>query len=369
MATYILVAVFSVSLLTFYLSLNLGTKTELDRIIRLALGLMALHAAQAWTVHVYFPGYLQFDHYMPYGFLYGPCLYFGCWAASGKVIRRRHVVMHGLPFSCFLLGFIWMATFPQTFQTYRFPYAVTFYTALSLSLLGYMLWALLFKGGGQQGISREVRLLISQVSIILAFITAVLTVLTSTGFMAGRLYSDLQGSLVFLAMLTAALVHFFYTVRQLRGSRDRSHATRVAIAGSFPKLQPVNVEQPEGRYQKSAIAPQLLTEYASRLTELMGRQRVFLDEGLTLESLAQRLKIPRHHLSQVLSTKINKNFNTYVNEYRINYAVGLIKTADDLSITDIMYRSGFASKASFNRYFKQFQGCTPSEYRARIRNN
>lgn len=369
MTTYILVAVFTASLLTYYLSTRTAAKTELDRVIRFALGLIALHALQAWVIRVWFPDHAQFDYYMPYGFLYGPSLYFGYQAAWGKAIKKHHVIIHGLPFVCFLLGFIWIAAFPQAFQAYRPLYAITFYGCLSLSLLCYTLWALFFKGSRQSVINREVRILVTQITVIIAFTTVVLAVLTATGFMASHLYSGLQGSLVFLTMLSAVLVHFFYTVKQLTEKPNHLQNPHTIVGPPAHQLQYLKSERPEvaGRYQKSAISIRLLTEYTGRLTESMNVRKVFLEENLTLESLAQQLKIPRHHLSQVLSLKMGKNFNTYINEYRINYAVGLMKTADELSIGDIMHRSGFASKASFNRYFKQFQGCTPSEYRLKIR--
>src|SRR5690606_28720086 len=190
--------VFSIALLACYLSITGGDKTKFNLIIRLVLCLLALHSLQTWIVDVYFPDYRQFNYYMPYGLLYGPFLYFGYLAAGDKTIRRRQVIIHGLPFACFFLGFIWMIVFPRIFQTYQPLYTSVFYGVLLLSMLGYMIWLLLFNGGWD--IKRERRLLISQVTVILAFTATVLAVWTFTGFTVSRPYSDRDGSLIFLAM-------------------------------------------------------------------------------------------------------------------------------------------------------------------------
>ena len=57
-----------------------------------------------------------------------------------------------------------------------------------------------------------------------------------------------------------------------------------------------------------------------------------------------------------------------MNKYRVEYACMMLADADeDIFIEDVAYKSGFNSKVSFNRHFKNIAGCTPKEYVYRMR--
>lgn len=54
------------------------------------------------------------------------------------------------------------------------------------------------------------------------------------------------------------------------------------------------------------------------------------------------LRMCKYVLSRVFSKTFHRNFNQYVNDARLNYAVYCIENAND-SITDICMDSGFES--------------------------
>ena len=49
-------------------------------------------------------------------------------------------------------------------------------------------------------------------------------------------------------------------------------------------------------------------------------KKIYLDPDLTLWSLAEELSIASHRLSQLLNDVLNRNYNDYVNSYRIEEA-------------------------------------------------
>lgn len=70
-----------------------------------------------------------------------------------------------------------------------------------------------------------------------------------------------------------------------------------------------------------------------------------------------------HHLTQLFNVHLGENFNQYINKFRVNHACELLKNNDEmLSIEQIAFNSGFNSKVSFNRHFKNLLGDTPKEY-------
>lgn len=131
------------------------------------------------------------------------------------------------------------------------------------------------------------------------------------------------------------------------------------------------IENPDNssseKYARQSIDVSMQDEYLARLNLFMETQKPYLDENITIKDLAENIGIPPHHLSIVINNRLNKNFYTFINEYRINEAVSILDDPDnsDASIIAIAFRSGFNSKSTFNSVFKKITGQTPSEYRSR----
>ena len=117
--------------------------------------------------------------------------------------------------------------------------------------------------------------------------------------------------------------------------------------------------------KKTAIKADQLDQLKAiipRLENLMQEEQLFLNPQLTLRELAERLSTRPHHLSQALNRILQKNFNDYVNEYRVNEAIRLMNHPNyaHYSLMAIALESGFNSKATFNRIFKKIKGQAPS---------
>lgn len=88
-------------------------------------------------------------------------------------------------------------------------------------------------------------------------------------------------------------------------------------------------------------------------------------EALSLDKMALDLGISKYALSRVFSGTFHRNFNQYLNDVRLNYALHCMETTND-TILDICLESGFESQRTFNRVFKDRFHMTPSEYRKTI---
>lgn len=85
-------------------------------------------------------------------------------------------------------------------------------------------------------------------------------------------------------------------------------------------------------------------------------------EPLSLDKTARALCVSKYHLSRIFSGKLHTNFNDYINQLRLDYAVHLIRSTPD-SLTEICYASGFESNRTFNRAFRKFYNAAPSDLR------
>lgn len=103
-----------------------------------------------------------------------------------------------------------------------------------------------------------------------------------------------------------------------------------------------------------------------KLNKLMLSDQVFLDPELTLQKLASMMDLKLNELSSFINTHLEKNFNDYINEYRVKEFKRLVRSPDTdakSTIMELAYQSGFNSKASFNRLFKEYMGVTPTQFK------
>lgn len=82
----------------------------------------------------------------------------------------------------------------------------------------------------------------------------------------------------------------------------------------------------------------------------------------TLDELSQLLQIHPVHLSRDFSKYFNCNLGEYIRKLRVERSFALLAN-DELSLTEIAFRCGFADQSHFVRSFKQFGGSNPSAYR------
>lgn len=104
---------------------------------------------------------------------------------------------------------------------------------------------------------------------------------------------------------------------------------------------------------------------------LMKKEEIFLNNELTLKLLADKLDIHINILSYVINEKYRQNFNEYINSFRIQKFLTLSKSSNSCNDTILSFakESGFSSKTTFNRVFKQKYGIPPRDYLSKKKSN
>ena len=128
-----------------------------------------------------------------------------------------------------------------------------------------------------------------------------------------------------------------------------------------------NAEKPAAakKYEKSTLTSDRSEQYLQRLVHLMEHEKVFTDDELTLQKVAEKLSIPAHHLSQTINERLGQTFSDFINSYRVEEAKKrlLDPAKSHYSLLAIAEEAGFNSKSSFNAVFKKHVNMTPSEFR------
>ncbi|WP_088307058.1 AraC family transcriptional regulator [Novosphingobium sp. B 225] len=107
---------------------------------------------------------------------------------------------------------------------------------------------------------------------------------------------------------------------------------------------------------------------AERLHQLMEREKPHRDEGLSIAALAARLGEQEYRLRRTINQGLgHRNFAQFLNSWRLaEVKQALADPAQrEVPILTIALDAGFGSLGPFNRAFREAEGATPSEYRAR----
>lgn len=102
-----------------------------------------------------------------------------------------------------------------------------------------------------------------------------------------------------------------------------------------------------------------------QLDQLLRTEKIYMDQNLTLASLAEKLGSNTSYLSRVINDQHKLGFNDFINEYRVKEACRLLMTINDRNITidHILSNSGFSSRSPFYSAFKKFTGVTPEVFK------
>jgi len=100
------------------------------------------------------------------------------------------------------------------------------------------------------------------------------------------------------------------------------------------------------------------------IKQLMETEKPYLNPDLNLSDLAKQADLTRGQLSEIINSGFNKNFNDFVNGYRVEAIKSMLKEnkQDQLSLLGIALECGFNSKATFNRVFKKLTNFSPTQY-------
>lgn len=264
-------------------------------------------------------------------FLIGPILFLYMHSRNKGYFSRTHL-LHFVPFALAVL----MATSYHVGwvkHLHVHPYVYAAFQLSSLTVYGiaaYRISASRF---------RSFIIAVTSIESILAITLAVMVVYY------GR-FPDVR--LVFIA-LTLLIYWISYKM--------------MADQGYFIKKQ--NGRNGSGKYAHSSLKPKESSRIETMMTSLLIDNKLFTQSSLTIDGLASQIDTSRHHLSQVINEKLNKTYNEYINELRVDEARRRLCDPASLkyTIAAIAHDAGFNSVSTFNETFRKQYGTTPSRFR------
>jgi len=151
---------------------------------------------------------------------------------------------------------------------------------------------------------------------------------------------------------SALLLLFIFTVSMAIFTLRPSLATLLQPA-------PVSITVPDQSSSKSVQDPKI-----NRIVAAMENDRFYANHGVTLDDLADHVGIPTYKTRNLINQQLGfRNFNHFLNHYRIAEAAKRLHSQPRLPILTIALDVGFRSLSSFNQAFKETYQKTPTEFR------
>lgn len=136
-----------------------------------------------------------------------------------------------------------------------------------------------------------------------------------------------------------------------------------AIFGVYATLAQYVMTRSSGDAQSSDADEEFMTEpIRQALNRVFDYVGTHYAEKITLDTAASVAGFSKFYFSRIFSQFTQVPFSQYLLRRRILAASKLL-CATDQRLLDIAIQSGFSSLSTFNRVFKNFHGCTPTEYR------
>ncbi len=134
----------------------------------------------------------------------------------------------------------------------------------------------------------------------------------------------------------------------------RSDGTALLLLSDL--IRYFSVYSPPGSIASSEHSNDILREIISYVNENY-------TEKLSLNEIAEKTGFSREYLCRFFKKHMGITLMKYLNEVRISHA-GWLLTGTDLSIAEVMTKSGFSNQTMFNRLFKEIYGMTPRQARS-----
>lgn len=360
--------VFNILLVVTALGIHLRKRTfrnpARDKVLTGILILMFFHLNYVLISKLYFSKDNWVEDSAPFGLMYGPFIYFLLQSYRWGRLSNKSVLTHLSPFIIFWGIQIYLLVIGLDSQSdIASLYMRILYTLIPTSFVIYAIWG--FRTLARiPGKMKALFHLFLVCTMIILLVIAVFFFNYSLNIEKPMIDSgvDMGGMLLYSFLSLGTIFLLFLLVRKNSDPRSRVSPENNS---SFAEEENSALEhvKPAASYEKSSLSQEVLLLYEQKLDQYMEAHDLWKNHELKLDVLADKLKIQRHHLTQVLSLRKGKNFNSYINEMRVDHVCKLMKEKkEDVSIADIGYMSGFNSKSTYYRWFKTIKDMTPAQY-------
>lgn len=138
---------------------------------------------------------------------------------------------------------------------------------------------------------------------------------------------------------------------------------------SNPHLESVLKNSERTKYSRSTLDNSKAEMLMTKIVSFIESNKPYFQEDYKLSDLSSDLKIPSHHISELLNKYHNKSYSELINSYRIEEAKKLLisEAYNNKTVSAIGYDVGFNSRTTFYKWFKKITGLSPAAYQQKLK--
>jgi AraC-like DNA-binding protein len=134
----------------------------------------------------------------------------------------------------------------------------------------------------------------------------------------------------------------------------------------FPELLQDISEAAKLAYANSTLKGVDVDARLANLERLMGGDKLYCNENLTLSTLAESTGLSAHQLSELVNTRFGVGFSRYVRELRVAEAKRILAEDNRSSVLSVGMMCGFGSQSTFYAAFRDATGLSPAAFRKQL---
>jgi AraC-like DNA-binding protein len=350
----------SQALFSGLLTLTKGNKSISDRLLSAWLFLLAIEFLTFGLESKIFPNFILLTNSF---LLFNPSLYlYTCSLAKPDFKLRWNQMFHLAPYFFFKIA-SWIIKEPQSFETFFQPNH-TLWFRLLFGLFGIISWVIYLWLTGII-LTRHRKLIQNEFSTIDMFkkigwilFIVIFYILYCFSVLIWGLFNIIILNTLSVTIFNYSVLLFFVYIFGFYGLKQRD---------IFKHTEPEKSNEQTAKTSVLILSDEVSEKIKKKLLAYFEKEKPHLNPDLNMTLLSETLKIPKHHLTEVLNGKLGKNFFQFVNEYRVEAVKKeLSNPKNPYSIEAIGFECGFNSKSTFFSVFKSMTGQTPMEYKVQI---
>lgn len=131
----------------------------------------------------------------------------------------------------------------------------------------------------------------------------------------------------------------------------------------FPDITTKTEEAVANTYAVSTLSSVDCKNVVADIKRLFEQEKIYEDENLSLNKLAELTKLSSHQLSELINTQFDMGFSRLVRRYRVEAAKKMLIDEPRASVLSVGLSVGFTSQSNFYVAFKEFTGVVPGQFR------
>ncbi|MBR5856482.1 MAG: helix-turn-helix transcriptional regulator [Bacteroidales bacterium] len=160
-----------------------------------------------------------------------------------------------------------------------------------------------------------------------------------------------------LALLCLLVLHIYIVYKSYK---------RYGVEAAVKSYVPVEGEE----RGPALLLEEKIVDYQTIINKLIlyfEKEKPYLDSDLKIADVCKRIYTNKTYVSRALNHGVSKNFNQFVNYYRVREACMIFIEEPIISISDLCDKCGFKNLSSFSNAFNLNLGYTPAEWCRQVR--